>query len=134
MRHRFSGRHLNMNGARRAAMFRSMAVALIKHEKIRSTLPRAKELRRVVEPLITRSKGNDTPSNRRIVFGKLRDKEALAKLFTELGPHFADRPGGYLRILKSGLRSGDNAQMATTWLVGRSKDLYSKKGEDNEKS
>ena len=134
MRHRLSGRHFNMNSARRAAMLRSMAVSLIKYEKIRSTLPRAKELRRVVEPLITRSKKNDTPSNRRIVFARLRDKEALAKLFTDIGPHFVDRPGGYLRILKSGMRRGDNAQMATAWLVDRPKDRYSQKSEDNEKS
>ena len=118
MRHRKSGRHLSRTSAHRRAMFRNMAVSLVEHELIRTTVPKAKELRRVVEPLITVAK-NDHHSKRRIVYDRLRSRRAVAKLFDELGPRYQDRPGGYLRILKSGFRAGDNAPMAVVELVDR---------------
>jgi len=118
MRHRKSGRHLNRTSAHRQAMFRNMAVSLIEHEMIRTTLVKAKELRRVAEPLITMAK-EDSPARRRRAFDRTRSKAAVGKLFTELGPHFRDRPGGYTRILKCGYRKGDAAPMAYIELVGR---------------
>jgi len=118
MRHRYSGRKLNRTSSHRTAMFKNMASSLFEHEVIKTTLPKAKELRRVAEPLITLAK-NDTVANRRLAFARLRDKDAVAKLFTDLGPRFSARPGGYLRILKCGLRAGDNAPMAIVELVDR---------------
>jgi large subunit ribosomal protein L17 len=118
MRHMKSGRKLNRNSSHRNAMFRNMAASLVKHELIRTTLPKAKELRRVAEPLITLAK-IDGVANRRLAFARLRDKEAVGKLFVELGPRYRERPGGYLRILKCGNRVGDNAPMAYVELVGR---------------
>ena len=118
MRHRHSGRKLNRTDSHRSAMFRNMAVSLVEHEVIKTTLPKAKELRRVVEPLITQAK-NDSVAKRRLAFARLRDKAAVGKLFAELGPRYKDRPGGYLRILKCGFRSGDNAPMALIELVDR---------------
>jgi len=116
MRHRKSGRQLNRNSSHRKAMFQNMANSLFLHEVIKTTLPKAKELRRVVEPLITKAK-SDSVANRRHVFSKLRDDEMVAKLFTELGPFYKDRPGGYVRILKAGFRTGDKAPMAVVQLV-----------------
>ena len=116
MRHRQSGRKLNRNSSHRKAMFYNMTVSLIEHEQIRTTLPKAKELRRYAEPLITLAK-IDTVSKRRQAFSKLRDKNAVSKLFVELGPRYNSRPGGYLRILKCGFRSGDSAPMAFVELV-----------------
>jgi len=116
MRHRKSGRQLNRNSSHRKAMFQNMANSLFLHEAIKTTLPKAKELRRVVEPLITKAK-SDSVANRRHVFSKLRDDAIVAKLFTELGPFYKDRPGGYVRILKAGFRSGDKAPMAVVQLV-----------------
>jgi large subunit ribosomal protein L17 len=118
MRHQKSGRKLNRTSSHREAMFKNMASSLIKHELIRTTLPKAKELRRVAEPLITLAK-IDGVANRRLAFSRLRDKEAVGKLFVELGPRYSERPGGYLRILKCGFRPGDNAPMAYVELVGR---------------
>ncbi|NZA27651.1 50S ribosomal protein L17 [Luteimonas sp. SJ-92] len=118
MRHQKAGRKFNRTSAHREAMFRNMAASLFKHEMIRTTLPKAKELRRVAEPLITISK-NDGVANRRLAFARLRDKEAVGKLFVELGPRYRARPGGYLRILKCGFRDGDNAPMAYVELVDR---------------
>ncbi len=118
MRHRKSGRKLNRTSAHRKAMFRNMAVSLFEHEVIRTTLPKAKELRRVAEPLITLAK-NDTVANRRLAFARTRSKAAVGKLFTVLGPRYQDRPGGYLRIIKAGFRPGDNAPMAVVELVDR---------------
>jgi ribosomal protein L17 len=118
MRHQKSGRKLNRTSSHREAMFKNMASSLIKHELIRTTLPKAKELRRVAEPLITLAK-TDGVANRRLAFSRLRDKEAVGKLFVELGPRYSERPGGYLRILKCGFRAGDNAPMAYVELVGR---------------
>ncbi len=118
MRHLKSGRKFNRTSAHRQAMFRNMSASLIKHELIRTTLPKAKELRRVAEPLITLGK-RDSVANRRIAFARLRDKEAVAKLFVELGPRFQERPGGYLRVLKCGFRPGDNAPMAYVELLDR---------------
>lgn len=118
MRHRKTGRHLNRTSSHRAAMFRNMAVSLFKHEQIKTTLPKAKELRTFAEPLITLAK-NDNVANRRLAFSRLRDKEAVGKLFTELASHFKDRPGGYLRILKCGFRPGDQSPMAIVELVDR---------------
>ena len=111
MRHRKSGRRLGRNSSHRKAMFRNMAASLVEHETIKTTLPKAKELRRVVEPLITLAK-EDGVANRRLAFDRLRDKAAVGKLFADLGPRFKDRPGGYLRILKTGPRPGDAAPMA----------------------
>ena len=118
MRHMKSGRKLNRTSSHRQAMFKNMAASLIKHELIRTTLPKAKELRRVAEPLITLAKV-DGVANRRLAFARLRDKEAVGKLFSELGPRYTERPGGYLRILKCGNRVGDNAPMAYVELVDR---------------
>ena len=116
MRHRKSGRKLGRNSSHRKAMFRNMAASLLRHETIKSTLPKAKELRRVVEPLITLAKV-DGVANRRLAFNRLRDKEVVGKLFSEVGPRFKERPGGYLRILKMGPRPGDAAPMAIVQLV-----------------
>jgi large subunit ribosomal protein L17 len=118
MRHMKSGRKFNRTSSHREAMFKNMASSLFKHELIRTTLPKAKELRRVAEPLITLAK-TDGVANRRLAFSRLRDKEAVGKLFVELGPRYQERPGGYLRILKCGFRPGDNAPMAYVELVGR---------------
>lgn len=118
MRHRKSGRHLNRTSSHRQAMFKNMAVSLIEHELIKTTLPKAKELRRVAEPLITLAK-TDSVANRRLAFARTRSKAAVGKLFTDLGPRFQDRPGGYIRILKAGFRTGDNAPMAYVELIGR---------------
>ena len=116
MRHGMSGRKLNRTSSHRKAMFANMAVALLKHEQITTTLPKAKELRRIVEPLITLAK-EDGVARRRLAFDRLRDKESVGKLFTELGPRFKERPGGYLRILKIGNRPGDAAPMALIQLL-----------------
>lgn len=118
MRHRLSGRQLNRNSSHRQAMFRNMASSLVRHEIIKTTLPKAKELRRVVEPLITLAK-IDSVANRRLAFARTRDSEVVGKLFTELGPRYVERAGGYTRILKCGLRAGDKAPMAYIELVGR---------------
>jgi len=118
MRHRKSGRQLNRNSSHRQAMFRNMSNSLMRHELIKTTLPKAKELRRVVEPLITLGK-SDSVANRRLAFSRMRDKEMVAKLFAEIGPRYQDRPGGYLRILKCGFRPGDAAPMAYVELVDR---------------
>lgn len=118
MRHRKSGRQLNRNSSHRKAMFSNMANSLFEHEIIKTTLPKAKELRRVAEPLITMAK-DDSVAKRRLAFARLRDKASVGKLFNELGPRYRDRPGGYLRILKSGYRAGDNAPMAYVELVDR---------------
>ncbi|KAA5522420.1 MULTISPECIES: 50S ribosomal protein L17 [Haemophilus] len=118
MRHRKSGRQLNRNSSHRQAMFRNLASALVSHEIIKTTLPKAKELRRVVEPLITLAKV-DSVANRRLAFARTRNVETVAKLFNELGPRFAQRAGGYTRILKCGFRAGDNAPMAYIELVDR---------------
>ncbi|MDH4107642.1 MAG: 50S ribosomal protein L17 [Gammaproteobacteria bacterium] len=116
MRHRKSGRKLGRNSSHRKAMYRNMAASLLRHETIKTTLPKAKELRRVVEPLITLAK-EDGVANRRLAFNRLRDKEVVGKLFTDLGPRFKPRPGGYVRILKLGPRPGDAAPMALVQLV-----------------
>lgn len=118
MRHRHSGRQLNRNSSHRKAMFRNMAVSLFRHELIRTTVPKAKELRRTAEPLITMAK-TDSVAKRRLAFSRLRDCGVVDKLFTELGPRYQDRPGGYLRILKTGFRSGDSAPMAIVELMDR---------------
>jgi large subunit ribosomal protein L17 len=118
MRHRNSGRKLNRNSSHRKAMFKNMAVSLMEHEVIRTTLPKAKELRGVIEPLITLGK-TDTVANRRLAFSRLDDRQAVTKLFNDLGPRSASRPGGYIRILKTGLRAGDKAPMAIVELVDR---------------
>jgi large subunit ribosomal protein L17 len=118
MRHRKSGRHLNRTSAHRQAMFRNMACSLIEHELIKTTLPKAKELRRVAEPLITMAKV-DNVAKRRLAFARLRSDAVVGKLFTELGPRYQARPGGYLRILKCGFRAGDKAPMAYVELVDR---------------
>jgi large subunit ribosomal protein L17 len=118
MRHQKAGRKFNRTSAHRQVMFSNMASSLFKNEIIRTTLPKAKELRRVAEPLITLAK-TDGVANRRLAFSRLRDKEAVGTLFTVLGPRYAQRPGGYLRILKCGFRAGDNAPMAYVELVDR---------------
>ena len=118
MRHRKSGRQLNRNSSHRQAMFRNMATSLIESEVIKTTLPKAKELRKVAEPLITLAK-EDSVANRRLAFARTRSKAAVGKLFTELGPRYQERPGGYTRILKCGFRTGDAAPMAFIELVGR---------------
>ncbi|MBE0468370.1 MAG: 50S ribosomal protein L17 [Methyloprofundus sp.] len=118
MRHRKSGRQLNRNSSHRKAMFSNMTTSLFKEELIRTTLPKAKELRSIAEPLITLSK-NDSVANRRLAFAKLRDRDMVTKLFNELGPRYQARPGGYLRIMKCGFRTGDKAPMAYVELVGR---------------
>ena len=116
MRHKKSGRKLGRNSSHRKAMFRNMAASLLRHETIKTTVPKAKELRRVVEPLITLAK-EDGVANRRLAFSRLRDKEVVGKLFQDLGPRFKERPGGYIRILKLGPRPGDAAPMAMVQLV-----------------
>lgn len=116
MRHRKSGRRLGRNSSHRKAMFRNMAASMLKHETIKTTLPKAKELRRVVEPLITLAR-EDSVANRRLAFDRLRDKEVVGKLFSDIGPRFKERPGGYLRILKTAPRPGDNAPMALVMLT-----------------
>ena len=121
MRHRHIGRQLNRNSSHRKAMFRNMANSLVEHEIIRTTLPKAKELRRFAEPLITLSK-NDSVANRRLAFDRTRSKMVVGKLFSELGPRYEDRPGGYIRILKCGFRVGDKAPMAYVELVDRPRD------------
>lgn len=121
MRHKKAGRHLNRSRSHYHAMFRNMSASLVKHELIKTTLPKAKELRRIVEPLITRAKV-DSVANRRLVFAKIRDREGVTKLFTELGPRYRVRPGGYVRVVKCGYRYGDKAQMAYVELVDRPMD------------
>ncbi|MFT4561246.1 MAG: large subunit ribosomal protein L17 [Gammaproteobacteria bacterium] len=118
MRHRQSGRQLNRNSSHRKAMFRNMAVSLFRHELIRTTVPKAKELRRTAEPLLTMAK-SDSVANRRLAFSRLRDSGVVNKLFKELGPRYQNRPGGYLRILKTGFRPGDAAPMAIVELLDR---------------
>ncbi|GAA6146728.1 50S ribosomal protein L17 [Thalassolituus maritimus] len=118
MRHRKSGRHFNRTSSHRQAMFKNMAVSLFEHEIIKTTVPKAKELRRVAEPLITLAKV-DSVANRRLAFARTRSKEAVGKLFTDLGPRYQNRPGGYIRIMKCGFRAGDNAPMAFVELVDR---------------
>lgn len=118
MRHRKSGRQLNRNSSHRKAMFSNMASSLVRHEVIKTTLPKAKELRRVIEPLITLAK-QDSVANRRLAFARTRDKEVVGKLFNELGPRYQERAGGYTRIMKCGFRAGDNAPMAYVELVDR---------------
>ena len=118
MRHRRSGRHFNRTSSHRQAMFKNMAVSLFEHEIIKTTVPKAKELRRVAEPLITLAKV-DSVANRRLAFARTRSKEAVGKLFTDLGPRYQNRPGGYIRIMKCGFRAGDNAPMAFVELVDR---------------
>ncbi len=118
MRHRKSGRQLNRNSSHRKAMFRNMTCSLLRHELIKTTLPKAKELRRVAEPIITIGKV-DNVAKRRLAFDRLRDKEMVGKLFSEIGPRYKERPGGYVRILKCGYRHGDKAPMAYVELVDR---------------
>ena len=118
MRHRKSGRKLNRNSSHRKAMFKNMTASLVEHEVIKTTLPKAKELRRVAEPLITLAK-EDSVANRRLAFDRLRNKATVTKLFAELGPRFKERPGGYIRIIKCGFRKGDNAPMAYVELLDR---------------
>jgi large subunit ribosomal protein L17 len=118
MRHRNKGRQLNRNSSHRKAMFRNMVVSLLDHEVIKTTLPKAKELRHFAEPMITLGKV-DSVANRRLAFSRMRDKAAVGKLFTEIGPRYQDRPGGYLRIMKAGFRTGDAAPMAYVELVDR---------------
>ena len=127
MRHRQSGRQLNRNSSHRQAMFRNMSVSLIEHELIKTTVAKAKELRRVLEPLITLAK-EDTVANRRLAFARTRSKAAVGKLFDELGPRYQDRPGGYLRVIKAGFRASDSAAMAVIELVDRDPDA---KGQDS---
>jgi large subunit ribosomal protein L17 len=123
MRHRKSGKHLNRTSTHRKAMFRNMAVSLIEHEVIKTTVVKAKELRRVAEPLITLAK-QDSVANRRLAFDRTRSKSAVGKLFTEIGPRYSTRPGGYTRILKCGYRPGDSAPMAFIELVDRPVEDY----------
>ncbi len=118
MRHRKSGRQLNRNSSHRKAMFQNMTVSLLNHEIIKTTLPKAKELRRIAEPLITMAR-NDSVHKRRVAFSRLRDRDAVTKLFNDLGPRYKQRPGGYLRILKCGYRTGDKAPMAYIEMVDR---------------
>jgi large subunit ribosomal protein L17 len=118
MRHKLSGRQLGRNASHRKAMFRNMVVSLVEHELIKTTLPKAKELRRFAEPLITLAKV-DSVANRRLAFARLNSKEAVGKLFSQLGPRYNTRPGGYIRILKCGFRAGDKAPMAYVELVDR---------------
>ena len=118
MHHRIAGRQLNRNSSHRKAMYRNMACSLIQSELSKTTTPKAKELRRFLEPLITLSK-NDSVANRRLAFARLRDDAAVAKLFTKLGPRHQDRPGGYLRLLKCGYRAGDKAQMCYVEITDR---------------
>ena len=122
MRHKYSGRKLNRTSSHRTAMFKNMMASLIEHEEIKTTVPKAKELRGFVERLITISK-TDTVAKRRIVYSRIRSKEAVTKLFNELGPRFKQRPGGYLRILKCGYRAGDKAPMAIVQLVDKKQEV-----------
>ncbi len=131
MRHRESGRKLNRNSSHRKAMFRNMAVSLMQHEMIKTTVPKAKELRRVAEPLITMAK-SDSVTKRRLAFSRLRDRATVTKLFNELGPRYKDRPGGYLRILKCGFRPGDKAPMAMVELVDRPDEDSGEKNDSKE--
>lgn len=131
MRHRKSGRTLSRTSAHRKAMFSNMVNSLFLREQIRTTLPKARELRRFAEPLITLAKTSSV-ANRRVAFAKLRDRTMVSKLFDELGPHFQDRPGGYLRILKCGYRRGDNAPMAIVQLVDRERVFEDAEEEDEE--
>lgn len=119
MRHKLAGRKFNRTSAHRKAMFKNMSASLIEHELIKTTLPKAKDLRRVIEPIITHAKNNDTVAARRLAFAQLRDRDAVQKLFAELAPRYKDRPGGYVRILKCGYRAGDQAPMAYIELVDR---------------
>lgn len=121
MRHRKSGRQLSRDSSHRKAMFKNMTVSLFKHELIRTTLPKAKELRRIAEPLITMAKNNSSVSTKRLAFSRLRDRSIVAKLFNELAPRYENRAGGYLRILKCGYRPGDAAPMAYVELIDRPK-------------
>ena len=118
MRHRKTGRQLNRNSSHRSAMFQNMTVSLLRHEIIKTTLPKAKELRRIAEPFITMAK-TDSVHRRRVAFSRLRDRDMVTKLFNDLGPRYRERPGGYLRILKAGYRSGDQAPMAYIEMVDR---------------
>ncbi|MBL8443830.1 MAG: 50S ribosomal protein L17 [Zoogloeaceae bacterium] len=131
MRHRNGLRKLNRTSSHRKAMFKNMAGALLRHEVIKTTLPKAKELRRVVEPLITLGK-KPSLANRRLAFSRLRDREMVVKLFDELGPRYATRNGGYLRILKFGFRNGDNAPMALVELLDRPEHLEPVEGDEAE--
>lgn len=117
MRHRLAGRKLNRTSAHRKAMFKNMSVSLIEHEVIKTTLPKAKDLRRVIEPIITHARNNDTVAARRLAFARLRDRDAVVKLFNTLAPRYKNRNGGYVRILKCGFRAGDKAPMAYVELV-----------------
>jgi len=119
MRHRNTGRQLSRNSSHRKAMLQNLAVSILRHETVKTTLPKAKEVRRVVEPLITLAK-DDSVAKRRLAFDRIRDRDMVTKLFNELGPHYKTRQGGYLRILKAGFRAGDNAPMAIVQLVDRS--------------
>lgn len=119
MRHKLAGRKLNRTSSHREAMFKNMSVSLIQHELIKTTLPKAKDLRRVLEPMITHAKNNDTVAARRLAFARLCDRDAVQKLFAELAPRYKERPGGYIRILKCGFRAGDQAPMAYVELVDR---------------
>ena len=125
MRHKYSGRKLNRTSSHRTSMFKNMMTSLIEHEEIKTTIPKAKELRGFLERLITISKV-DTVAKRRIVFSRIRSKEAVAKLFNDLGPRFKERPGGYLRILKCGYRAGDKAPMAIVQLVDKKEEVVEK--------
>ena len=118
MRHRKTGRQLNRNSSHRSAMFQNMTVSLLRHEIIKTTLPKAKELRRIAEPYITMAK-TDSVHKRRVAFNRLRDRDMVSKLFNDLGPRYRERPGGYLRILKAGFRTGDKAPMAYIEMVDR---------------
>ncbi len=129
MRHRKSGRQLNKNSSHRKADFRNMATSLFRHELIKTTLPKAKELRGFAEPLITLAK-QDSVAKRRLAFARLRDRDMVSKLFNELGPRYHERPGGYLRVMKCGMRAGDAATMAYVELVDRPRDEF--ENEDNE--
>lgn len=133
MRHRNGLRKLNRTSSHRKAMFKNMAGALLRHEVIKTTLPKAKELRRVVEPLITLGK-KPSLANRRLAFSRLRDREMVVKLFDELGPRYATRNGGYLRILKFGFRNGDNAPMALIELLDRPEHLEAVEGDEAEQA
>src|SRR5712671_4737630 len=132
MRHQLSGRQLSRNSSHRAAMFRNMAASLLRHETIRTTLPKAKELRRVVEPLITLGK-SDSAANRRLAFARLRDVAIVDKLFDDLGPRFKPRPGGYTRILRMDERPGDSAPMALMQLVDKAADAAATPAEEPKK-
>jgi large subunit ribosomal protein L17 len=130
MRHRHSGRQLNRNSSHRKAMFRNMTTSLLEHELIKTTVPKAKELRRYAEPLITLAK-KDSVANRRLAFDRTRSKAVVGKLFTDLGPRYQDRPGGFIRIMKCGFRTGDNAPMAYVELVDRPQvDVFEDDDED----